>query len=81
MWWSLPPTFTDLPTAGWDVLVVVHFKPAGGEQRKNTEEVVKRFKLSPHFLRLLPDERLGDCLLPLLRLGEGGAALIYLGGE
>lgn len=36
---------------------------------------------SAHFLRLLLDERLGDCLLPLLRPGEDGAALMYLGGE
>lgn len=48
---------------------------------KNTQEEVKRLKSSPHFLRLLLDERLGDGLLPLLRLGERGAALTYLGGE
>lgn len=47
----------------------------------NTEEEVKRRELSAHFLRLLLDERLGDCLLPLLRLGEGRAALMCLGGE
>lgn len=78
-----PLTFTEdyLLTAGCKVHVTVQFKPAGGDQRDNTEEEVKRLKLMAHFLRLLLDERLGDCLLPLLRLGEGGAALIYLGGE
>lgn len=38
-----------------------------GKKQKKTEEVVKRLRLSSHFLRLLLDERLGDCLLPLLQ--------------
>lgn len=70
-----------LLTAGCKVCVTVQFRPARGDQRNNTEGEVKRLKLIAHFLRLLLDERLGDCLLSLLRLGEGGAALIYLGGE
>ncbi len=41
-------------------------------EKKNTEEEVKHLKLSPHFLRLLLDERLGDCLLPLLQEGKRG---------
>lgn len=39
-----PLTFTDvhLLTAGCEVRVVAQFKPAGGEQRNNIEEVVRR---------------------------------------
>lgn len=39
-------------------------QPKSNQPEPNRENT--RLELSPHFLRLLLDERLGDCLLPLL---------------